>query len=281
MWPEGKTCAVILSFDFDAETLWISRDPKNIERPGTLSQGIYGALVGVPRILDLLHTYDLKATFFIPGFVAERYQDTVRRIQGDKHEIGHHGYLHEWPDLLEYEKEKEVIERGLDVLQNVVGKKPVGYRSPAWEFSPNTLKLLIEYGFLYSSNMMDREIPYFHTYNNCPTRLVEIPVSWLLDDSAYFLFNPRLPHGRSIANPQSVYESWKSEFDGFCKVGGCFVLTMHPQLIGRPSRISMLEKLIKYMTKNESVWFTTCEEVARYWLRHQIDSESASVNSFQ
>jgi peptidoglycan/xylan/chitin deacetylase (PgdA/CDA1 family) len=268
MWPEGNRCAVIISFDFDAETLWLSRDPKNVERPVALSQGIYGATIGVPRVLNLLQKHGINATFFIPGWVAEKYQDIVKEIQNKGHEIGHHGYLHEWPDSLEYEKEREVIGKGLEAIQKVTGRKPVGYRSPAWEFSPHTLKLLIEYGFLYSSNMMDKEIPYIHSYCNKLTKLVEIPVSWLLDDAPYFLYSVRIPHGRGIYNPQVVYENWKSEFDGFYKMGGCFVLTMHPQLIGRISRISMLEKLIRYIKQKKRVWFATCEEVARYWLEH-------------
>ena len=102
---DGARCAVMLTFDFDAETLWTSRDPANWDRPGVLSQGTYGAKVGVPRIISLLEEEGLPATFFVPGRVAEFHTDKVEAILRAGHEIGHHGYLHEWVDPAEPEKE--------------------------------------------------------------------------------------------------------------------------------------------------------------------------------
>src|SRR5690554_5543125 len=106
MWPEGKRCAVAFTFDFDAEELWIGEDPENAERPGVLSQGAYGAKVGVPRLLELLERHGVRATFFVPGRVAERHPDRVRQILAAGHEVGHHGYTHTSPNRLPREEEE-------------------------------------------------------------------------------------------------------------------------------------------------------------------------------
>jgi peptidoglycan/xylan/chitin deacetylase (PgdA/CDA1 family) len=153
---------VLLTFDVDAESLWISRDPNHAKKPVIMSQGRYGVTSALPRILKLLKTYNIPSSFFVPGWVIERHSEAIKQIVNEGHEIGHHGYLHEWPDTLNYEQEKEIMEKGIDIIQKLTGSRPKGYRSPAWEFSPNTLEFLKEYGFVYSSNMMDSDEPYIH-----------------------------------------------------------------------------------------------------------------------
>lgn len=267
-WPRDKRCAVTLTFDFDAETVWLSRDPANKNRPVTLSQGKYGAKIAVPRILRLLRKYKVPATFFTPGWVIENHRSVVEEILSNGHEIAHHGYLHEWPDTLSLDDEKKILDKGIEIIRDLTGQKPKGYRSPAWEFSVNTLRLLVERGFLYSSNMMDDEIPYLHTVDDKPTDLVELPVQWLLDDAPNFMFgSARQPINRVIATPMKTYRLFASEFDGLYADGKLFNLTMHPQLTGRPSRTRMLEKLIRHIKARPDVWFAKCADVAEYWLK--------------
>ncbi|WP_060679295.1 polysaccharide deacetylase family protein [Virgibacillus halodenitrificans] len=176
---------VALSFDVDGETLWTSRDEGNWKRPVALSHGAYGPKTGVKRILNLLHKHSIKSTFFIPGWIIETYTDEMKQIVKHGHEVGHHGYLHEYPHTLDVKEEKQIIEKGIHIIEGLTGKKPKGYRSPAWEFSSNTLNLLAEYNFLYSSNMMDADDPYIHLNG-----VVEIPVQWLMDDAPFFMFHP-------------------------------------------------------------------------------------------
>lgn len=268
VWPRGNRCAVTLTFDFDAETVWLSRDPANKNRPVTLSQGKYGAKVAVPRILRLLRRYRVPATFFVPGWVIENHRNVVEEILANEHEIAHHGYLHEWPDTLSLDEEKAILDRGIQIIQDLTGERPRGYRSPAWEFSLNTLRLLVEKSFLYTSNMMDDEIPYLHVIDGKNTDLVELPVQWLLDDAPNFMFgSARQPINRVIATPMKAYRLFASEFDGLYLEGKLFNLTMHPQLTGRPSRTRMLEKLIQHAKAQSDVWFAKCEDVAEYWLK--------------
>src|SRR5215204_4998890 len=224
-WPGGARCAVTLTFDFDAESAWLSRDPNVKDRPGVLSQGRYGARVGVPRILALLRQYEIRATFFIPGWVAEQYPEQAMSIRDAGHEIGHHGYLHERATVDDPDAERRAFERGLEALATVLGVRPVGYRSPAWDLTPLTLDLVREAGMLYSSNLMDDEWPYLHRHPRGD--VVELPVQWSRDDAPYFMFNPHYVN-RRIASPTLVLSEWQEELLGVVEWGGLFNLTLHP-----------------------------------------------------
>ncbi|WP_431269812.1 polysaccharide deacetylase family protein [Dankookia sp. P2] len=138
-WPNGARVAVMLTFDFDAETLWMARDPENARRPGILSQGKYGAKVGVPKILETLEDAAVPATFFIPGWTVENHTGRCEMILKAGHEIGHHSYSHEWIALDDTAKEVEEMERGLHALKSRLGVVPKGYRSPAGETSENLI----------------------------------------------------------------------------------------------------------------------------------------------
>ncbi len=266
VWPESKKMAVVLSFDLDAESLWTARDAKNLERPVTLSQGEYGPRAGVPRILKLLKKYDLKATFFVTGWAMEKHPEAVESIVADGHEVGHHGYHHEWLDNVTLEEEKAIMAKGLSLIKDFTPERPAGYRSPSWEFTPHTIRLLKENGFKYTSNMMNDDLPYLHSLDGGEIPLVELPVSWIMDDAPYFLYSTRLV-GRTITDPNHVYSIWEQEYSGFYDEGLCFVLTMHPQITGRPSRTAMLERLIRRMRSDPGVWFATGKDVAEFWLK--------------
>src|SRR3954469_1580535 len=126
-WPHGKRCAVCLTFDFDAESLWLAKDPGNADRLATLSQGRYGAKVGVPKILELLRNEGLKGTFFTPGWTLDAHTATVETILADGHELGHHGYLHHWPDAENPAQIRDELDRGLDAMHRHFGVTPAGY----------------------------------------------------------------------------------------------------------------------------------------------------------
>lgn len=266
MWPNTKQCAVLLTFDFDAESLWLAYGR---DTPTYLSRGEYGARVGVPRILSLLDRYNIRATFFIPGLTAERHPQVVQEIHARGHEIGHHGYRHEGPTELTLEEERAALEQGFASLEKVMGQRPKGYRSPDWDLSHNSIRLFHEYGFLYDSSMMASDFhPYRLKLDEAEIDLVELPVSWELDDAPHFHFNFS-PYRVGMSAPSKAYEIWSAEFEGAYAEGGAFILTMHPQIIGRYHRLQMLERLIQYIAGQPEVWFATCTEVATAWLKQQ------------
>lgn len=259
-WPDGGRVAVTLSFDLDTETLLLRN---GITSPSRLSTGQYGARAGLPRILDLLERYGIQATFFIPAVSAKIYSQDVQRIAAAGHEVGIHGWIHEFTSTLEREEERMLMQRSLDALEEITGRRPVGIRTGSWEYSHNTLEVIEELGLFYDSSLMADDVPYELLSNGEPTGVVELPVEWILDDYPYFGMN-RASDTRPYTPPSGVYEIWTAEFDVAYEEGGLFLLTMHPQIIGHRSRVAMLERLIQYMQGRPGVWFATHEQVARH-----------------
>lgn len=264
IWPNGAKCAVSLSFDFDAETNWISRDSTNIQRPGTLSYGTYGAKVGVPKILELLEKHGVRATFFVPGWVAEHRTQRVEMILKGGHEVAHHGYLHKWPNPDNPEEVLEEIDKGLEALKKHVGVTPVGYRSPAGETTLDLLTILTDKGFLYDSSLLDDVFPYQHVLEDGRPGPVELPWHWSTDDAPYLFFTISVP--RPMVTNEHILSIWKKEFEVLYSWGAYLDLVMHPQGIGRPSRLAVLEELIEYIRTFDGVWFATCEEIAMAYI---------------
>jgi peptidoglycan/xylan/chitin deacetylase (PgdA/CDA1 family) len=253
-----ETLDVVLTFDFDAEEVWIGSDPANADRPGTLSQGTYGAKVAVPAILALLDRLGLPATFFVPGRVAERHPHRVEAVVASGHELGHHGYTHTHPARLTPEQEEAELVRGLEVLRGF-GAEVTGYRSPAWSFSPVTLDLLVRHGFTYSTNLMDDVRPYLHPAHD----LVELPVHWTLDDAPHFWFD-NASWTKTIRSAAEVRAIWAEEAAGYRALGGLYVLTMHPQVIGRPGRLLMLEAFLTDLREQPGTRFLQAGEAAAH-----------------
>lgn len=262
IWPEGIKCAVLVSFDLDAETFWFSRNPASYDSPSLLAEGSYGPKVAMPRILDMLKRQNLKTTFFIPGWVIEKHPEICKQAVMDGHEIGYHGYLHE--NLHFKEQKVEMILKVRKIMKDLLGENinPVGYREPEAEVRPETLDVIANMGFEYSTNFMDADRPYLHN-TSCGKSIVELPMSWLFDDSSHFFFTLQEPSRRPIAPASHVYEMWKEEFDGIYEEGGSMVLTLHPQIIGRVSRIKMLEDLITYMKSKPGTLIAQAVEIAR------------------
>ena len=239
---------------------------RGVHEPVTLSQGRFGVTEALPRILSLLRAADVRASFFIPAWVAANHPDAVRAISGEGHEIGCHGDEHERVTELAPGREREILLKSIEVLTSLSGKRPLGYRAPAWQLSAETLPLLAQNGFDYSSNMMDRLVPYLHPPMG-GRALVEIPVSWVLDDAPFFLFTGQ----RGIQAPGPVLQGWITEFDGITAVHGVTNFTFHPQLIGRPSRLMCLRELIEHARHTPRLWIATLGEIAAHW-RAQVPS---------
>ena len=257
-WPREALGACAFTFDVDAETLWMAR---GVTEPVTLSQGRFGVLEAVPRILATLRTAQIHGTFFIPAWVAAHYPDMVRAIAGEGHEIGCHGDEHESVTNLGRDRELEILRKSVEVLTKLTGgRRPIGYRAPAWQLSSDTLSLLSAEGFDYSSNMMDRLVPYLHPPIDGHS-LVEIPVSWVLDDAPFFLFSGQ----RAIQAPGPVLQGWLTEFEGITAARGVTNFTFHPQLIGRPSRLACLRELVDHVRHTPRVWIAPLAEIAAHW----------------
>jgi peptidoglycan/xylan/chitin deacetylase (PgdA/CDA1 family) len=267
-WPDGYRAAACFTFDLDAEAVALAADPALADRMSVMSHQSYGPLAGVPRLLRLLGAQQVKATFFVPGFTARRYPDVVRAIAGAGHEIAHHGYLHEPLGGADEVAEISYLDRGLDALTEVTGVRPVGYRAPMWELNWRSPGLLHERGFLYDSSLMDADLPYELAAG--AGSIVEIPVYWGLDDWEQYCFVPGLYETGVIQNPASARAMWSAELAAVRAEGGCFVLTSHPFLSGRPARAAALGQVIAEAVSAGDVWVTTMAEVAAHTRRQGL-----------
>ncbi len=258
-WPDKNKVAVGLSFDVDNETPSL-RD--NRLSPSELSQGEYGSRVAMKRILDLLDRYRIKATFFVPAVTAKLYPDDMKQIIAKGHEIGLHGWIHERNSLLLETDERQLMTKSLQTLTETSGQKPVGIRTPSWDYSPSTLKIIRELGLLYDSSLMADDRPYEVLSEGKPTGVVELPVEWILDDYPYYGMD-RDSTVRPHLAPEDVLDIWTKEFDVAYQEGTAFILTMHPHISGHRSRMVVLEKLIQHINSKPGAWFARHEDIAR------------------
>ena len=210
-----------------------------------MAWGQYGNRVGVPRILKLLEKHGVKATFYVPAVTALLHPDEQRALVAEGHEIGIHGWIHELNSVLPREAERDLMLRSADTLEKITGVRPVGMRTPSWDFSPNTLALEEEMGLLYDSSLMADEDCYELLLDGEPTGVVELPVEWVRDDAVYFMMH-RFSSLRPYTPPSRCSDIFRREFDAAYEEGGIFQLTMHPHIIGYRSRIWIIEELIRH-----------------------------------
>lgn len=256
-WPGGARVAVLLSFDVDNETVSLRFGEPTV---GALSQGQYGSRVALKRVVELLDRHRIPASFFIPAvslMIAPEQVDVIKA--SGRHEFAVHGWIHETNTTLPGDVERELVKRAVDTLTKLTGSRPVGYRAPSWNFSPNTLNIVREMGFMYESSLMADDSPYELLQNGQPTGIVELPVEWILDDAP--LFNPQ---GNSYSPPRDVAQVWIDEFERAYSEGTMLLLTMHPHITGHRSRIVALEQLINHIRTRPGVWWATHRQAAEY-----------------
>ncbi|MFT4890756.1 MAG: peptidoglycan/xylan/chitin deacetylase (PgdA/CDA1 family) [Halobacteriales archaeon] len=244
---------VCLSFDFDAVSPWIHIDDGR-GSPANRSRGLFGAEVGAPRLLDVLDERDVEATWFVPGHTIESFPDVAGTVVDRGHEIGHHGWSHTPPGNFEDRSaERRDLERGIEIIEDLTGERPDGYRSPSWDYSEHTLDLLLELGFEWVSNGMARDFePYYARDDRAPadgpyergepTDLLEVPISWHRDDYPWLAFSEE----RSKRSVADLFDEWRRSLEWMLDnvADGVFVLTMHPQVMGRTPNVAHLDEFI-------------------------------------
>lgn len=248
-----------LTFDVDAESPILAQGRRHAQNLGVMSHQQFGPHVGVPRILGLLGEYALPATFFVPGLTADRHPETLAAILAAGHEVAHHSYAHVAPIDQTEDEERRDFERALVALATL-GVEPLGYRCPGWEPSYRTPALLVEHGLRYDSSLFDDDRPY--VLQTDAGELVELPVSWELDDWEQYAYLPRPDVGAGLENPAKVADLWISALDAYRRHGALFVLTCHPFLSGRPTRLETLRRVIEHARSLGDVEFLAMHEAA-------------------
>ena len=264
---------VCLTFDFDTQSGFIAR---GMTTPTPLSRGEFGA-VGARRLLDFLKQRAIKATWFIPGFTIESWPRECEAVVAGGHEVGHHSWAHIPPAAQTRVEEEADLVRANEAITRLTGAKARGYRSPAWDLSAHTIDLLIAHGFAYDSSLMGADyLPYRARRGDVAklgepyrfgeeTALIEMPISWSLDDYPHFEFvRTSSSVLASMQPPRAVMQSWLDEFRYMQKSvdWGVLTYTMHPYVIGRGQRMLALEEMVATIA-DEGALFMTMEQAAR------------------
>jgi len=281
--PKEILCA--FGVDVDAVAGWLGSYGGE-DSPDDISRGLFAGEVGSPRLVGLFKKYNLRTTWFIPGHSAETFPDQMKAVANAGHEIGVHGYSHENPIAMTREQEEAILDKCLDVLSKLSGRRPTGYVAPWWEFSPVTNELLLERGIKYDHSLMHNDFhPYYVRvgdtwtkidYSKHPdawmkplvrgkeTDLIEIPASWYLDDLPPMMFIKKAPNSHGFVNPRHLEESWRDQFDWVYRENdyAVFTMTIHPDVSGRPQVLLMLERLIEHIQKHDGIKFLTFDEIA-------------------
>ncbi|KAJ5902008.1 hypothetical protein N7495_002536 [Penicillium taxi] len=282
--PKRVLCSY--GIDLDAVSLWANTGDGTTANPTDISRGIYGATVGVDRLLSFLDRHHIKATWFVPAHSLQSFPKQVTKIQDDGHEIGAHGYTHEHMSALNKTQEEEIISQSLEILTSFLGKRPKGWTAPAWTPSSHSISLLEKYGFEYDHSFMHHDsqmyyLPYVPSFKPTDVRqspsswmqpmsalhvssIVEIPANWHLDDWPVFNVGNG---GNGFVDPDVVFRLWTEQFDFYYKEYDSFVfpMTIHPQVSGKAQVLKMHERIVHYINSHEGVeWMTMDKMVEEY-----------------
>ena len=259
-WPDNARCAVALTWDLDADS---GLNYYNPDRADTLVNAQvltrYGPNVAVPRLISLGAHLGIPQTFFVPGWVIEKYTYAVESLAAAGNEIALHGYLHERPNELSGEDELYWLKRGIASYRTVLGKAPTGWRAPSFAFSKYSLRYLIDEGFEYDSSLMSDDSP--HWLDNEGDRLLELPTQWCLDDWPHYMHGREFNYNMPISAPAKALEVYRAEFDAAWRHGGLWISVWHPFLSGRPARVEAILELFEYMQAKGRVWFATTQQI--------------------
>ena len=256
------------------------------DSPCDISRGLFSGEVGGPRLIRLFEKYGLPATWFVPGHSIETFPDLTRMIVDAGHEIGVHGYSHENPIAMTREQETAILDRSIELIEKVSGRRPTGYVAPWWEFSPVTNEILLERGIKYDHSLMHRDFePYYVRVGDSwkkidytkdaqtwmeplvrgkETDLVEIPANWYLDDLPPMMFIKASPNSHGFVSPRDIEQMWRDQFDWVYREmdQAVFTMTIHPDVSGRPQVLLMLERLIEHINSHEGVNWMTFDQIA-------------------
>ena len=287
----SKEIFVGFGVDVDAVAGWLGSYGGE-DSPDDISRGLFAGEVGSPRLLKLFDRLGIKTTWFIPGHSIETFPDEMQAVADAGHEIGIHGYTHENPIAMTREQETAILDKCIDLVSKLSGKRPTGYVAPWWEFSPVTNELLLERGIKYDHSLMHNDFhPYYVRVGDSwtkidyskhpstwmtplkrgkPSGLIEIPANWYLDDLPPMMFIKKSPNSHGFVNPRHLEEIWRDQFDWVYREMdyAAFTIAIHPDVSGRPQVLLMLERVIEYISSHTGVEWVTFEQIADDFVRN-------------
>jgi hypothetical protein len=262
-WPNGARCACCLTFDMDADSLIHQQFPNDgYRRVSAISMLRYGPMVAVPRIVETYRRLGIRQTFFVPAWCIEQYPRAIESMLAGDNELAHHGYIHEHPVAQTREDEAHWLDRGIEIIERVSGRRPSGWRAPLYTFSDNSLDLLLERGFTYDASLMGDDLPYVLESRASGGRLIELPSHWGLDDWPQYVQSFDLDYMMPVRAPSQGFEIYRQEFQAAYRFGTLWVPVIHPFASGRLARWSLFADFLEEVVSRGDVWFAPLRDIA-------------------
>ncbi|MCA0422301.1 MAG: polysaccharide deacetylase family protein [Proteobacteria bacterium] len=251
-WKGGARALMALGFDCTHEVAALTDGAPTSVR---LAEGQYASRQGLPRILRLLKAHGAQATFFYPAVSAMMTPEDVKLVAGAGHEVAACSWIGEDLGLLDHDTAQGLLAGCCDTLERITGARPRGFRATGGALTPALARQLRDNGFIWDASLGADDDPHELLADGEPLGLVEIPHGRTCDDLAYFAA------GQPGA-PETVFDIFRREMEMAYEEGGVFTLTLHPDLIGKRSRIWILEELLKIARTLPGMRFSTHGELA-------------------
>ncbi len=259
-WPNGARVAAAITFDIDIDSILHLAFPQTSHKMLAAQSMLRYERIAVRRIVDIFNHFDIRQTFFFPAWCMEQYPDLVEVILEGGHEIAHHGYIHESANSMTREDELYWLQKSIDVIERMTGRRPRGSRAPLYHFSESSADLLLQEGFLYDASLMGDDLPYVIKTDN--GEMVEIPSHWALDDWGQYAYVKEFNYRSPMKSPDQAMEVFMAEYQAAWKYGGSWVSVWHPMVSGRLARCDRIVCMIEKMLETGDVWFATMEDIA-------------------
>jgi peptidoglycan/xylan/chitin deacetylase (PgdA/CDA1 family) len=240
-------------------------------RVSAISMLRYGPKVAVPRIVETYRRLGIRQTFFVPAWNIEQYPAAVEAMLEGGNELAHHGYIHENPQRQTRDDEAYWLDRGIEIIERTSGKRPRGWRAPLYNFSDNSLDLLLERGFTYDASLMGDDLPYVIESRITGEQLVELPSHWGLDDWPQYVQSFDLDYMMPVRAPAQGFEIYRQEFEAAYRYGTLWVPVIHPFATGRLARWSVFTAFLEEVLQRGDVWFAPMEAIAEH-VKSQVDA---------
>lgn len=280
VWPNGARVAVslVLNFEEGAELAVEQADTEteqfgevlSVQPPGVrdLAQEqvfSFGMRVGLWRLLDAFERHAMPVTLMMCGRAVERVPELAHEAVSRGHEPAVHGWR--WlanSRFQDRETEREDITRCRDVIAAATGVRPVGFMCRGGQ-SPWTRDLLSELGFLYDSNCLDDELPYWDREAR-PKPVLVLPYGFDTNDMKFFN-----PNGFTTAADFCGYVSTALDvLLAEARRGKSSMLTIgfHLRICGRPGRFAAVESILcRIAQSREHLWVARRRDIAEHFIR--------------
>ena len=208
---------------------------------------------------------------------------------------GLHGYTHEFVSTLSEQQQRDVLEKSIKVITDFTSKKPKGWTAPAWSTSPESIKLLQEFGIEYDHSFMHHDSQLYYAPDGSeewietdvskaasewmkpmsaikPSKVVEVPANWHLDDWPPFQLSLKQPSTHGYVDTYVIEKLWKDQFEFLYREYDTFVFPMsiHPQVSGKPQVMLMHERIIEWINGHEGVEWVTMETMVKEFKEGRI-----------